>query len=129
MDKYDRAIAYFNGDDMPDGFDRRDQIKNRWLNADLGGHGCLFQYVTPDGTQNIRGEDGKQCGCLTQIRLGYPRVGKVKGQIPVVACTTALTQEIRRDKRIPTDPDKITLADLPVFAEWQRRLDKELGRA
>jgi hypothetical protein len=39
-----------------------------------------------------------------------------------------LTKAIRADARIPEGPQWITVNDLPVFAEWQRRLDKELKR-
>jgi len=45
------------------------------------------------------------------------------------AYTDDLTERIRADERIPDDPDRITVAHLPVFAEWQRILDKELKRA
>ena len=40
--------------------------------------------------------------------------------------TPELTKAIRKDPRIPKLPKNITVADLPVFAEWQRRLDKEI---
>jgi MoxR-like ATPase len=77
----------------------------------------LFAYA---GTLDkfTRTEEGLPCGCLTMIRSdeGF------------VAQTSALTKAIKADTRIPDDPEKITLRHLPVFAEWQRRLDKELGR-
>jgi hypothetical protein len=56
------------------------------------------------------------CGCLTQVKYEHKQ-----------AQTPALTAAIRADDRIP-EAEKITVDDLPVFAEWQRRLDKELGR-
>ena len=61
--------------------------------------------------------NGMFCGCLTQVKdRKYP------------AATPELTKAIQADDRIPTLPENITLDMLPVFAEWQRRLDKELGR-
>lgn len=37
-----------------------------------------------------------------------------------------LTDEIRQDTRIPWNSKNIKVSDLPVFAEWQRRLDWQL---
>ena len=39
-----------------------------------------------------------------------------------------LTDEIQADTRIPKTWDDITLEDLPVFSEWQRKLDKYYNR-
>lgn len=52
-------------------------------------------------------------GCLTQIRRGGNW-----------SYTAELTAAIRADERIPKDVADITVADLPVFAEWQRKIDK-----
>ena len=58
-----------------------------------------------------------ECGCLTTVRgLWCP------------AETRALTKAICADKRIPDDEEKVTPAHLPIFAEWQRKIDKLLGR-
>lgn len=69
--------------------------------------------------------DGKSFGCLTQIRTDKD----------YVAGTNELTNLIRNDTRIPFSPstfmgirDSIKIEDLQTFAEWQRRLDKELNR-
>lgn len=107
MDKYDEAIAYLT--EHPS----KIQTAWNWPDDDLYGDGeinggCLFQIVG----------DYEECGCLTQIRLNPYRI----------APTAALTDAIRADERIPKSPEQITIADLPVFAEWQRRLDKELNR-
>lgn len=59
----------------------------------------------------------KPVGCLTMIRAGYDR-----------AHTPYMTRLIRADKRIPTRPDLIKPRHLPVFAEWQRRIDKARKR-
>ena len=65
---------------------------------------CLFDFVKMG------------CGCLTQVRSGIRR-----------APTDELTDRIRADDRIPRQPEDITIGSLPVFAEWQRRLDRALG--
>lgn len=61
--------------------------------------------------------DRRSCFCLTAVR-----------NIGVGAETRELSDAIRSDKRIPDDERLIRSEHLPVFAEWQRRLDKELGR-
>lgn len=52
-------------------------------------------------------------GCLTMIRRSTN----------YCAPTSELTEAIRADTRIPSNHADITLAHLPVFAEWQRRID------
>jgi hypothetical protein len=117
MDKYDEAIAYLT--------EHPEEIHDVWNNANFpcGRPGeCLFVPVTNT-------DDGLfTCGCLTQVKQGIKE-----------AETPALTAAIRVDKRIPTvivDDVKqtitrfdITVESLPIFAEWQRRIDKELGRS
>lgn len=76
----------------------------------------LFAFCTPDGEQQNR--DGKYCGCLTQIRIGAGE-----------GWTDELTTEIRADERIPKNSGDITREHIPVFQEWQRKLDVVLGRA
>ncbi len=61
------------------------------------------------------------CGCLTQVRGRSLRAASTE------APTEALTRAIRRDQRIPRDEVNIRPEHLNVFAEWQRRLDRELG--
>jgi hypothetical protein len=39
-----------------------------------------------------------------------------------------LSAAIFSDELIPISSHDITVADLPVFAEWQRKIDAELGR-
>lgn len=102
-DKYDEAMAYL--------FEHPEEIRDAW--ADPYDHvaGCLFQYAT-------RGKPGifEGFGCLTMVR-GVCR-----------AATQELTAAIRADERIPRSVEDATADTLPVFAEWQRRLDKELER-
>ena len=63
----------------------------------------------------------KSDGCLTQVAHG----GCSRG-----AGTEELTQSIRADAaNIPEDGAAIGVSDLPVFAEWRRRIDKEIKEA
>lgn len=112
-DKYDAAIAYLR--------ERPEEIVDAWFYfpADQHPAHCLFAYCSPSGTNDDDTPDGYPCGCLTQVRASWS----------IKAWTPELTEAIRRDVRIPTREFDITVADLEVFAEWQRRLDKELGRA
>lgn len=102
-DKYDEAIEYLT--------EHPEEIYETWnsaiSNSELPG-ACLFRACS---------NDSKKCyGCLIQVRYReYP------------AQTPELTAAILADKRIPP-ANEITVEDLPVFAEWQRRLDKELNR-
>jgi hypothetical protein len=79
-------------------------ITEAWSNPEHHEAGCLFMWAC------------KSMGCLTLIR----KYQEFSSQFPQVA-------EIAKDERIPTRPNQITIESLPVFAEWQRRLDKELG--
>jgi hypothetical protein len=103
MDKYDLEIeritkAVDNGDS--------EAIWGAWFHAT-----CLFQFASRSGRTK------KSIGCLTMIRHNPKRFH---------AETEALTEEISKDERIPKNENGITIKTLPVFAEWQRRLDKEL---
>jgi len=102
MDKYDEAIKYLT--------EHPDEIYEAWVNNRLHRAGCLFQFCG-DGLQ-------PGVGCPTMVRGGRYH-----------AATPELTAAIRADDRLPDFSDVITPATLPVFAEWQRRLDKELQRA
>ncbi len=105
MDKYDEGIEFLQ--------EHPTLIAWSWTRFDP-----LFQTCSSEGYKGgVHREDGKICGCLPQIREGG-----------YVAELPSLTREIRADKRLPTKVEDITLEHLPVFAEWQRRLDRELGR-
>lgn len=104
MDKYDKAVQYLT--------EHPGEIEEAWNYPEEHVAGCLFRYtgVSSEGTDCY--------GCLTQVKsgdLGWP------------APTEALTQAIRNDPRIPTQVLSITVESLSVFAEWNRRLDAELG--
>lgn len=116
MDKYDKAIAFLT--------EHPEMIREAWYVPDDGdseeiksAH-CLFQVV--DKFNDLDGERLSSCGCLTQIRSGNGG-SWARGAI----CTA----EIRSDTRIPDVISDVGVEHLPVFAEWQRKLDKELGRS
>ncbi len=73
----------------------------------------LFGYCSKD--RKGSSEEGG-CGCLTQI------AGSMVGPTPTI------TNAIRSDTRIPDHYRQVTREQVPVFAEWHRRLDAELGR-
>jgi len=110
-DKYDDDIAEIMKE-VEEGEDFSAVVNEHWCNASP-----LFQYATPLDVR--RRPDGKECGCLTMIRK-YPDCS---------AWTDKLTEEIRSDERIPFSAWTVTPEDLPVFAEWQRRLDKEIRQS
>lgn len=122
MDKYDAAIQYLN--------DNPGEIHSAWQDPTNHEGGVLFQYATPTGSlmseQQIKRIKSERlaleeipkfvdCGCLTQVRSGQ-----------MSAYTTQITSAIRADTSLPTHPQAIRLEHLPRFAEWQRRLDKEI---
>ena len=57
-------------------------------------------------------------GCLTQVC--HERLG---------AGTDELTELIRADKKIPRNGEAIKVGDLQLFADWQRRIKRELAAA
>ena len=82
-----------------------EDIINSWIDAKP-----LFRFCDD-------GRPTSNCGCLTRVK---------RGNAP--AATPKLTEAIRSDERIPTSRTRIRPEHLPVFAEWQRRIDKELNR-
>jgi len=98
MDKYDVAVDYLT--------QHPEEISEAWGWPDTHPAGCLFSYCGDWEDDDV--------GCLTMVRAGLS------------AATEELTLAIRADARLPDDETKITVEHLPVFAEWQRRLDKEL---
>ena len=72
--------------------------------------GCLFQFVG-------NSIDHPNCGCLTMVRSGHSS-----------AATPELRAAILADERLPIMSADITPDHLPIFAGWQRRIDKALNR-
>jgi hypothetical protein len=107
-DKYDEAIAELLTVDEQNW---EVVIGDAWGYPRREGPGCLFQVA---GVMGLVDDGAKVCGCLTQIRSDPNYYG---------AATMDLTNEIAADDRIPCNPYDITPEDLPVFAEWQRKID------
>lgn len=109
MDKYDIAIEGLTKNP--------NDIFNAWVSHNSHIYGCLFHYASSSGrgTQVLEGFTG----CLTMIK-GHSE--------SYCAETPELTKAILADDRIPGDDREITVDNLHVFAEWQRKLDKELNR-
>lgn len=102
---YDEQIAHLT--------EHPEDIYFHWMNPSISGP--LFKYVGI--TEDDRLHD--RCGCLTMIRE-YPNRFKaiIGGTVDV-----KLTEEIANDVRIPERPHYITPDQLPVFKEWQERID------
>lgn len=121
-DKYDEAIDAFYRLESQIGW--KDAVALAWDVPDkhtetedsIAAH-ALFQYATPDGEHRFRQDVFRGCGCLTMIRASANSC---------VAWTNALTNEISADIRLPRSPSRIEPHHLPIFAEWQRRLDAEI---
>jgi hypothetical protein len=107
VDKYDEAIEYLTK--------HPNDIYASWGSVDVERGGVLFMFAARDSENGL--DNDTPCGCLTQIRAGY-----------LDAETSELTERIRADERIPKEAEEIKVEHLPVFAEWQRTLDKELNR-
>jgi len=111
MDKYDKEI---------------EEIKKELETDPLAivKHGStptpLFQYVT--NRPNLNELNG--CGCLIQIKRNLVDLSAFKNGRK----DFELTNEIKKDERIPSRLRKTTLSDLPVLAEWQRKIDKLYNR-
>lgn len=103
-DKYDDAIEYLRA--------HPDEIRRAWFGGyhDVPIHpgACLFAAA---------GSYRSGCSCLTIIRDELSIDGGAR------AATPELTEAIRADERIPKNPSHICVEHLPVFAEWQRKID------
>src|SRR4051812_31228143 len=101
--KYQPAIDFLN--------QHPSQIIEAWNDPLYHEAGSLFGYACKNNSPL------SNCGCLTFIKEGN-----------YDAETPELTAAIRADSRIPSESYDITINHLPIFAEWQTRIDKELGR-
>lgn len=114
MDNYDKAIEYLKSNPA--------QILDIWDDPKSHFSGILFQAVTPDGTGQVNSYD-EFCGDICEIHSNLAS-----------AWTDELLEEIIKDFRIPeifashNYKPKITVELLPLFAEWQRKIDKALNR-
>lgn len=87
-------------------------IIESWKNAKP-----LFGFCTSSRHSFEWEPAAKECGCLTMVC-------NESGE----AATDELTKLILADERLPISPSHITAENLPVFAEWQRKMDKLLNR-
>lgn len=110
-DYYDRAVAYLQS--RP-----RDELLATWGAPFRYPGGLLFQFCTPTGHAVSVNGVGVFHGCPTMVAAGT-----------LPAWTASLTQAIRADRRMTAESHRMQHHHLPVLAEWQRRIDKELGRA
>jgi len=122
-DKYDDAIEWLV-EHADERFTGCSAVFAAWSYPDAGDpYGLtaahvLFQAANASGYA----APGDRCGCITQIREGRNE-----------ATTADLTAAIRADARLPSrirDIEKLRgdelRAALQPFAEWQRRLDREI---
>jgi hypothetical protein len=121
-DKYDDAIEWLVAHADDESKLGRGICYDAWVNAATHTVGCLFDFCTPSGRSKPMGK--LIYGCLTMIRR---QPGKY------IAWTDYLTREIVTDDRIPKLIDELCdlrgdelRAALQPFAEWQRRLDREI---
>lgn len=131
-DKYDDAMEYL--------FRHPEKIIDAWGDPEgyRGRGGELFGFVGPvwhsnDNKYDIRGEVKGSCGCLQQIRRAY-KSEEVEYMSELEDTSMSLSfwprqwARIAMDRRIPAEEDDIKAEHLPVFAEWQRKID-DLRRA
>lgn len=109
MDAYDEIVEALKK--TPDS-EFRQRAFSAWNEPWAFPEGILFGFCEPN-----RFDYGSPCGCLTMVKEGTRR-----------AATLELTLEIRADDRLPKFDSGITKENLHVFAEWQRRMDRDLGR-
>jgi hypothetical protein len=103
-DRYAVAVAYLT--------QHPSEIHAAWSHPSCHVAGALFRMAS----RRESWSPPSNIGCLTMIRSDR----KYRAQ------TLELTDAIRLDTRIPCSSRDVTVNDLPVFAEWQRRLDREL---
>ena len=131
-DKYDKAIAYLTMNP--------EHIYDAWNDpAEWEGQGGeLFGFVGPNwksnaNSYNVRGEINGTCGCLQQIRFAYkqeevPTMFDLEDSHMTLSYWPRQWARIAMDRRLPWNEEEIGVEHLPVFAEWQRKID-ELRKA
>lgn len=104
MDAYQQAVEWLT--------DHPKKICGAWHPSRQEPGYCLFGFATKTRLAE------ESCGCLTMIRYSEEYGTPIPG----------LAEVIRGDERLPADSGEITVDSLPVFAQWQRYLDKVLER-
>lgn len=111
-DRYEQDVEYLTA--------KPHQIGVAWGNPKPGEMGgSLFRFAVDDGRPGARYIGGRRAGCLTMLRCI---------NVSYAAETPELEAAIRADKRLPRRTGEIRPHHLPIFAAWQRRIDRELGR-
>jgi hypothetical protein len=114
MDSYDKAIEYLKNNPS--------QIIDVWDDPKSHFSGVLFQSVTPDGMGQTNSY-GEFCGDICEVHSNLAS-----------AWTDELAEELLEDFRIPEIfashdyKPRISIELLPLFAEWQRKIDNALNR-
>ncbi len=113
-DRYDRAVDYLT--------EHPSLIEVAW------DHGHVQDVEKLCLSEDAK-EAHRQAGCLFGLCCSRFRAGCLTQVCHngLDAGTPELTAEIRADERIPFNGKDIEVDDLPMFAEWQRRIDKELA--
>lgn len=106
MDKYDKAIQYLRANPS--------EIYRAYSYCESHQAGCLFQFVTKTGRSSERHH-----GCLCLLRFD-PNL--------FWCDVKSLDIEIKNDTRIPIYGSDITVDNLHIFAELQRKIDVVLER-
>lgn len=84
-----------------------EEISNDWT-AQVG----LFRIIDSKGIPNLNS------GCLTMIRGLNGWEAFIKGEY-----NPEITKEIRNDTRLPGEMGDIGVHHLPIFKEWNLRID------
>jgi hypothetical protein len=110
-DRYTRSIrnlrAIYN---RHGSVDFKHAVNIAWNRPDVNKNGSLFLFCSASGNR-----ENNVCGCLTQIRRGSHE-----------ATDPFLTSNIQNDARLAVHVEDIKHPDeLPVYAEWQRRMDRK----
>lgn len=123
MDVYDEAITILTA--VAGDYYEPVVLESAWGRPERTEGGCLFDYTgwDPDLGEvgRIPGESGGPCGCLTQVRAGYAFGPAMLGHQDML-------ERLRADERVPNRPEDLTLESLTALAEWQREVDRVLGR-
>lgn len=107
MYSYDEQIAYLTANPS--------KIMVQWAGAE-----GIFKFAGSPMAEDGSGDsEGIEHGCLTMIR-NNPLRNKVfiNGQI-----NEELSQLVAADERLPKRVEEIEVRHLPIFKEWQERID------
>lgn len=110
MDRYDKAIEILIDTDSY-------ELDKAWDEPQEHDAGCLFAYVGSDPF------DGRMNGCLTQVKFDGQNAETMQLALDIKACDEIVSV----GEMMEMNQEQLR-SSLEVFADWQRRLDKELDR-